>query len=426
MPQDFSCQNLRNRSFKGQNLAGANFSYADIRGADFTGANLTGVNFSHAKAGLKRYSVICLLSISLTLAALSGLVSGFISSLIGYFFQPINLLKNSFPPNLAFIILLAIFFTVLIRQGIKAAFTTLAFTFTIASILTLTGAFLAVLAIFGILVGVVAVAISISVAGKRTGMITIAESLIICEILVIIGFKPLTQLMIESTNVFLLGTELPTMALALICPILSAYIAWQALLENEQFAWVQKIVMIFLTFASGTSFRGADLTDANFTEAMLLGCNLKKATITRTRWFQAKLDYAKLEGTILIQAEVRDLLVTGQGKDEFFTRLNFRGANLTEANLMNARFTESDLSQATLNGACLEKANLTRVQAQGTDFRKAILTGACLESWMIDNTTRFDGVICDYIYLGNRQRERHPNIGIFTAEEFAKLFGTGV
>lgn len=31
MPQDNSCQNLRGRSFKGQNLEGANFSYADIR-----------------------------------------------------------------------------------------------------------------------------------------------------------------------------------------------------------------------------------------------------------------------------------------------------------------------------------------------------------------------------------------------------------
>ncbi|MBD2562133.1 pentapeptide repeat-containing protein [Nostoc linckia FACHB-391] len=30
MPQDFSSQNLRGCSFKGQNLAGANFSYADI------------------------------------------------------------------------------------------------------------------------------------------------------------------------------------------------------------------------------------------------------------------------------------------------------------------------------------------------------------------------------------------------------------
>ena len=33
MSQDFSHQNLRGRSFKDQDLAGANFSYANIRGA---------------------------------------------------------------------------------------------------------------------------------------------------------------------------------------------------------------------------------------------------------------------------------------------------------------------------------------------------------------------------------------------------------
>ncbi len=54
MPQDFSRQNLRGRSFKGKNLEGANFSYADIRSADFTGANLKGANFSHAQAGLQK------------------------------------------------------------------------------------------------------------------------------------------------------------------------------------------------------------------------------------------------------------------------------------------------------------------------------------------------------------------------------------
>jgi uncharacterized protein YjbI with pentapeptide repeats len=36
MLQEFSCQNLLGRSFKGQNLTGVNFSGADIRGTDFS------------------------------------------------------------------------------------------------------------------------------------------------------------------------------------------------------------------------------------------------------------------------------------------------------------------------------------------------------------------------------------------------------
>ncbi|MBE8988333.1 pentapeptide repeat-containing protein [Nostoc sp. LEGE 12450] len=35
MSQDNSCQNLRERSFKGQNLEEANFSGADVRSVNF-------------------------------------------------------------------------------------------------------------------------------------------------------------------------------------------------------------------------------------------------------------------------------------------------------------------------------------------------------------------------------------------------------
>ncbi|MBP5975266.1 pentapeptide repeat-containing protein [Brasilonema sp. CT11] len=54
MQQNFSGQNLRERSFKNLDLTGADFSYADIRSTDFTDAILTGANFCHAQAGLQR------------------------------------------------------------------------------------------------------------------------------------------------------------------------------------------------------------------------------------------------------------------------------------------------------------------------------------------------------------------------------------
>jgi hypothetical protein len=64
---------------------------------------------------------------------------------------------------------------------------------------------------------------------------------------------------------------------------------------------------------------------------------------------------------------------------------------------------------------------LTKIQAKKTDFSGARLTGACIESWDIDSTTRLDEVICDYIYLSSKQRERRPISGKFAQGEFAKL-----
>jgi uncharacterized protein YjbI with pentapeptide repeats len=241
--------------------------------------------------------------------------------------------------------------------------------------------------------------------------------------LAIVGSKAMTRLIAESSNTILLGTELPALALALVLPSLSGYIGWQALYGDERFTFVRQIALSFAAIGSGTSFRSADLTDANFTQATLHSTDLRKATITRTRWFQAqKLDFARVGGTILIQPEVRNLVITGQGKREFFIRLNFQGANLAGADLTNANLTGSDMSGATLQGACLEQANLTEIQALGTDFSRARFTGACLASWNIDSATRFDGVICDYVYLSSRQRERRPTRGKLAPEEFTTLF----
>ncbi|MBC1225456.1 pentapeptide repeat-containing protein, partial [Nostoc sp. UCD120] len=83
MSQDFSHQNLRGRSFKGQDLTGANFSYADIRGTDFTGANLRGANFSYIKAGLQDYQVIILLFIPFLIITILGIFSGLIGVFAG-------------------------------------------------------------------------------------------------------------------------------------------------------------------------------------------------------------------------------------------------------------------------------------------------------------------------------------------------------
>jgi Pentapeptide repeats (8 copies) len=73
MPADYSGQNLRGRSFRGQNLEGADFSGADIRGTNFTNSVLKGADFAGSKAGLKANWIILQLLVALVLSAIAVL-----------------------------------------------------------------------------------------------------------------------------------------------------------------------------------------------------------------------------------------------------------------------------------------------------------------------------------------------------------------
>lgn len=59
---NYANRNLQNCSFKGQDLAGADFSGSDLRGCNFTGANLIGATFKGSKMGQSRRQVYILLA----------------------------------------------------------------------------------------------------------------------------------------------------------------------------------------------------------------------------------------------------------------------------------------------------------------------------------------------------------------------------
>ncbi|MBD2016852.1 pentapeptide repeat-containing protein [Microcoleus sp. FACHB-53] len=58
---NYANRNLQNCSFKGQDLAGADFSGSDLRGCNFTGANLIGATFKGSTTGQSRRQVYILL-----------------------------------------------------------------------------------------------------------------------------------------------------------------------------------------------------------------------------------------------------------------------------------------------------------------------------------------------------------------------------
>ncbi len=70
-PPNFSNRNLRNRSFKGQNLNGADFRGSDIRGCDFSHALLQGANFERVRAGRTLRQLIPLVVVAVVVGLLA-------------------------------------------------------------------------------------------------------------------------------------------------------------------------------------------------------------------------------------------------------------------------------------------------------------------------------------------------------------------
>jgi hypothetical protein len=298
--RDFRGANLRGQSFIGENLSGADLSKADVRGADFTRAKLQNVNFTGAKAGLQNPGKMVLLACSWLLSVGSGLSSGIVG-------LPVMLMaevsfRNDGAGALVSLIALVVFFVVTIRQGLPAGFKAFAVavtgTFAIAVVGTLqsdmaaeydsgiiAGIYLlavieaaaiavAVAVAFAIAVPVaVAVAIGGTLAGAVAASIAVAIALFITVPLAIA--RPI------------LGASAITEAIGI--TLLCAYIGWRAIAGNKKDAWVRRIAIAFAS-TGGTSFRQADLTDANFTCATLKCTDLRRANFTRanltdTRWY---------------------------------------------------------------------------------------------------------------------------------------------
>ncbi|MDY7005380.1 MAG: pentapeptide repeat-containing protein [Cyanobacteriota bacterium] len=217
-------------------------------------------------------------------------------------------------------------------------------------------------------------------------------------------------------------------ALSLTLILITRQIAKKILYEEKNNLFILKFAVGIATLG-GTCFKNANLTDADFSHAILKSTNFRFVNVTRTFWRQTKyLKFARVEATILIDIKIRELLITGYGKDQQYIGANLRGANLMSADLSNANFKLADLGEASLKAANLKGANLTETLAIGTNFTSAQMSGTCLEAWNIDHTTILDNIESKYIYLLEEpkpetdDRERRPSSGYFQEGDFTKLF----
>ncbi|WP_392530182.1 pentapeptide repeat-containing protein [Nostoc sp. C117] len=385
MPQDFSGQNLRGRSFRGQNLEGANFSGADIRSADFTGANLRGANFScadirgtkfikanlrganftEAKAGVKKSWLIVVLAVSLLLFGLSG----FSYSLAGHLVTLLTDFNYLESPTLVWKILIIIPFFFITSRHL------------IISVLAIT---LAICGLFYLYESVISPAV-VKIFSNTTTLFNLFS---------VVGM---------GLFLFLIIVEI---IIIVTIVLLSAYIGWLALGRNKKNDLGHNWTGLFRSFATtfaiigGTSFHSADLTNTNFTGATLKCTDFRNANLVQTIFYNAKmLDYILPGRTYLQNTELYQVLVTGFGQNKNFDHQNLRGINFQGANLVDASFIGADLSQANLQDADLSRAKLVQTQLNGTDLTAATLTGAYIQDWGITTNTKLDRVRCEYIYM---------------------------
>ncbi len=192
--------------------------------------------------------------------------------------------------------------------------------------------------------------------------------------------------------------------------LIALYIANLSLSHTQKFFRNEPGTTFFGAELSGATFSNAKLYHVDFTGANLMGVNWTKATFHHCRFWSS-----------LVDEQVRNLCTTRQARNQHLQGKDLRGLHLVGVDLSDANLTGADLGGADLRHAQLERTQLVQVQALGTNFAEAKLTGACIQQWGINTDTDFTNVHCDYVYLEAPDRERKPASGMFEPGDFEKV-----
>lgn len=436
MHQDFQAQDFRGHSFKGQDLTGANFARANIQGADFTNTVLIEANFSHAQAGLQRFWLLALTAITAILATLTGLILGYGGAFPSFVNHLLAENSNSVGKESLLLfgfLVLVTFFSILIYRGIGAALGV--FIVSIAAttaVISFVGAGDSALIAAAV---VQAVIVAIVVAGIFIGALTLTAAVVINKTLLpaLVGICALAGTVcgvLEGIKGTADGNRVANLAmsgiLAAVLLALSIYIAYRVIGGDKKYAVIHTLA-INLCAIGGTSFRNANLTDADFSQASLIHTDFRKANLTRTCWFLAnKLDLSRIEDTYLDNLALRQLVISKSGRNHVYDRQNLRNLNLEKADLEGASFIGSDLSEANLQNANLTHSKLVDTQLYRAKLVNSCLTGACIQNWGISTETQLDAIKCNYVYMrllpegrGVDRRKPDNDQETFESDEFS-------
>ena len=275
MSVDYSKKNLQKASFKDENLASTSFLGSDIRGADFSGADLTGADFRHIKTGITPTTTGLLFFVSLVIS----LSSGYLAMLAGSTVQ-IMLKSGDDKLRAAGIISLVLIALFIIYLYLKGGRTVLKHVLIPAFTLA-------------IVIGGVAY---FSGLGSGKGMLFLGLSLLLVVIMVTVGTAARVLAgVLSSTILFVivalgggmfgksLGGGIGSVVLAISCALISKRVLGGA----KGFDSLKNLALKINT-RFGTSFRNANLTNANFSHSIIRNADFTNADISSVNWDDAK------------------------------------------------------------------------------------------------------------------------------------------
>ncbi|WAL60597.1 pentapeptide repeat-containing protein [Thermocoleostomius sinensis] len=274
--RNFRGLDLRGKSFRGKDLSDADFSKADIRGTDFTNAILRNTTFAKAKAGLQPHAAVIMSLVFIAAAALLGASAGLVDRVVEFRFHSSHLV-DLIPKWLTLGVLIG-FAAIAIRNGLAASFSVFILAFIFSGMVALASSAAVISA------GAIAIAITVaSFVAAVTTFLVLATAVTTlawnawAALAVLIAFGiPFLLIAVPTAGESAIG-------LAIIVIAMSAIITWRALNGDRRHAQIMAVAFNVVT-KWGTSFWGADLTRADFTDAILRNTNFNEAILTAVRW----------------------------------------------------------------------------------------------------------------------------------------------
>lgn len=151
----------------------------------------------------------------------------------------------------------------------------------------------------------------------------------------------------------------------------------QVLFQYTSLSGVKAAGLLFMEVdLKGLDFSFADLTGAVFMEAEIDGCNFSGACMDAAIFLKSRARSARFEGTQLFNFRVIECDLSGSD----FTRAQMSEANLRDNRLVACKFDESNLEKSDFSLSQLGQSSLRRCVARharfiSSDFREADLSG---------------------------------------------------